>query len=91
VVEYQITRTDGSIIVGGGRPLYFHKGGEWYNVFDDSKLIEPAVPYFEGLMQSRYRGWENSGAKIDKIWTGILGVSFFRHGCNTTDAMNWLY
>ncbi|RDW68591.1 FAD dependent oxidoreductase-8 [Coleophoma crateriformis] len=77
--DYQITRPDGSIIVGGGRPRYFHKTEEWYNVFDDSKLIEPAVPHFHGLMQRTFRGWENSEAKLDRIWTGIMGY--------TTDLM----
>ncbi|KAI1380274.1 FAD dependent oxidoreductase [Hypoxylon crocopeplum] len=77
--DYQITRPDGSIIVGGGRPLYLHKPEEWYNVFDDSKLIEPAVPHFQNLMQRTYRGWEDSDAKPDRIWTGIMGY--------TTDLM----
>ncbi|KAJ9130957.1 FAD dependent oxidoreductase superfamily protein [Pleurostoma richardsiae] len=73
--DYQISRPDGSIIVGGGRPFYLHKGDEWYNVYDDSKLIEPAVQYFDGLMQRTYHGWENSGAKVDRIWTGIMGYT----------------
>ena len=73
--DYQITRPDGSIIVGGGRPFYLSQADKWYNVHDDSQLIEPAVPYFDGLMQRTYRGWEHSGAKVDRIWTGIMGVS----------------
>ncbi|VUC24910.1 unnamed protein product [Clonostachys rosea] len=73
--DYQITRPDGSIIVGGGRPAYWHKGNEWYNIHDDSQMIRPAVSYFNGLMQRTYRGWEDSGAAVDKIWTGILGYT----------------
>ncbi|KAI8312261.1 hypothetical protein K4K61_010628 [Colletotrichum sp. SAR11_59] len=73
--DYQITRPDGSIIVGGGRPAYWHKENEWYNNFDDSKMIQPAVTYFDGLMQRTYRGWEHSDASVDKVWTGILGYT----------------
>nr|XP_036578591.1 FAD dependent oxidoreductase superfamily protein [Colletotrichum truncatum]KAF6785886.1 FAD dependent oxidoreductase superfamily protein [Colletotrichum truncatum] len=74
--DYQITRPDGSIIVGGGRTEFFPKKlDEWYNVWDDSTLIEPAAPYFDGYMQRNFRGWENTGAKVDKIWTGIMGYT----------------
>lgn len=53
-----------------------HDLDQWYNVTDDSKLIEPAVSHFkDGLMQKTYSGWEDSGAKLDKAWTGIMGVS----------------
>ncbi|KAJ0382927.1 hypothetical protein COL922a_011543 [Colletotrichum nupharicola] len=75
VRDYQITRPDGSIIVGGGRPAYWHKENEWYNNFDDSKMIQPAVTYFDGLMQRTYRGWEHSDASVDQVWTGILGYT----------------
>ncbi|KAK2757158.1 FAD dependent oxidoreductase superfamily protein [Colletotrichum kahawae] len=73
--DYQITRPDGSIIVGGGRPAYWHKENEWYDNFDDSKMIQPAVTYFDGLMQRTYRGWEQSDASVDRVWTGILGYT----------------
>ncbi|KAF6843724.1 FAD dependent oxidoreductase superfamily protein [Colletotrichum musicola] len=74
--DYQITRPDGSIIVGGGRSEFFPKHlDEWYNVWDDSKLIAPAAQYFDGYMQRNFRGWEDSGAKVDKIWTGIMGYT----------------
>lgn len=73
--DYQIPRLDGSIIVGGARHTFLHDLKQWYNVTDDSTLIEPAVSHFkEGLMQKTYRGWENSGAELDRIWTGIMGV-----------------
>ncbi|KAK8038305.1 Gamma-glutamylputrescine oxidoreductase [Apiospora phragmitis] len=44
----------------------------WYNVADDSKLIEPAKSHFDGLMQRTFFGWEDSGAKVDKLWTGMI-------------------
>lgn len=62
--------------MGGARQFFWDKQDEWYNNTDDSKLIESAVPHFEdGLMQKHYRGWENSNAELDQIWTGIMGVS----------------
>ena len=71
--DYLIPRPDGSIIVGGAKmnpnarsPSREH----WYNVSDDSKLIEPARNYFDGFMQRTFRGWEDSGAKTDMVWTG---------------------
>jgi hypothetical protein len=52
-----------------------HDLKEWYDVTDDSKMIEPAVGHFEDdLMQKTYSGWENSGAQLDRAWTGIMGV-----------------
>ncbi|KAH8883767.1 FAD dependent oxidoreductase [Thozetella sp. PMI_491] len=73
--DYHISRTDGSFIIGGGRPRYLHRAEEWYGVFDDSKLIEPAVPHFDGLMQRTFRGFEDSNASVDRIWTGIMGYT----------------
>lgn len=73
--DYQIPRLDGSIIVGGARHKFMHDLKEWYNVTDDSKMIEPAMSHFEDdLMQTTYNGWENSGAELDRAWTGIMGV-----------------
>lgn len=43
---------------------------------DDSVLIDAAKDYYEGYMQRTYRGWENSGAEVDKIWTGIMGYTY---------------
>ncbi|GAB7351047.1 hypothetical protein MBLNU459_g1529t1 [Dothideomycetes sp. NU459] len=74
--DYQIPRPDGSIVVGGARQRFWHKLDEWYNVTDDSKLIDLAVPHFrDGLMQKHYRGWENSNAQLAQIWTGIMGYT----------------
>ncbi|KAL2833328.1 FAD dependent oxidoreductase superfamily [Aspergillus cavernicola] len=71
--DYLIPRADGSIIVGGAKPTFWHDRSQWYNVTDDSELIEPAVSHFDGLMQRTFIGWENSGAQTDKVWTGIMG------------------
>lgn len=68
--DYLIPRTDGSIIVGGARVKFWTDPSHWYNVTDDSKLIEPAKSHFDGLMQRTFFGWEDSGAKTDKVWTG---------------------
>lgn len=72
--DYQISRPDGSFIVGGGRLAYLDDQEQWYNVHDDSTLIEPAASYFDNFMQRTYRGWEDRDAQVDRIWTGIMGV-----------------
>jgi glycine/D-amino acid oxidase-like deaminating enzyme len=68
--DYLVPRPDGSIIVGGARRDYLSDPTNWYNVFDDSRLIEPAKHYFDGYMQRHFHGWENSGAYTDRVWTG---------------------
>ncbi|EXJ83390.1 hypothetical protein A1O1_07012 [Capronia coronata CBS 617.96] len=73
--DYLIPRLDGSIVVGGAKPNFWSDPSHWYNVKDDSQLIEPAKPYFDGLMQRTFIGWEDSGAYTDKVWTGIMGYS----------------
>ncbi|KAJ5238567.1 hypothetical protein N7468_003186 [Penicillium chermesinum] len=73
--DYLIPRPDGSIIVGGAKPPFWSDSSHWYGVTDDSKLIEPAKPWFDGLMQRTFIGWEESGAYTDKVWTGIMGYS----------------
>lgn len=68
--DYLIPRPDGSIIVGGARSAYFKYTEDWYGSVDDTKVIERAKDYFEGYMQRHFRGWENSGAHTDQVWTG---------------------
>jgi hypothetical protein len=68
--DYLIPRNDGSIIVGGAKPHFWADRSHWYNVHDDSQLIEPAKKHFDGLMQRTFIGWEDSGAYTDKVWTG---------------------
>jgi len=74
-VDYLNPRPDGSIVVGGGKWTYEKERELWYNVHDDSTLIEPARHYFDGLMQRHFRGWEDSGAETESVWTGIQGVT----------------
>ena len=69
-VDYLNPRPDGSIVVGGGKWTYEKDRELWYNVHDDSTLIEPARHYFDGLMQRYFRGWEDSGAETESVWTG---------------------
>lgn len=68
--DYLIPRNDGSIIVGGAKQNFWPDRSHWYDVSDDSKLIEPARSHFDGLMQRMFIGWEDSDAFVDKIWTG---------------------
>ncbi|GAD98150.1 FAD dependent oxidoreductase superfamily [Paecilomyces variotii No. 5] len=75
IYDYLIPRPDGSIVVGGARADYLSNLSNWYNVVDDSKLIEPAKDYFDGYMQRHFRGWKDSGAYTDRVWTGVMGYS----------------
>ncbi len=71
--NYLIPRPDGSIIVGGAEVIPNAQSSNrehWYNVTDDSTLIEPVKNYFDGFMQRTFRGWEDSGAVTDMVWTG---------------------
>ncbi len=68
--DYLIPRTDGSIVVGGARRDFYHQLESWYDVFDDSKLTDKAENYFDGYMQRHFHGWQDSGAKTDRVWTG---------------------
>lgn len=68
--DYMIPRPDGSIVLGGARRDFFKDLDEWFNVADDSKLIEGARGYFDGYMQRHFFGWENSGVRTEEMWTG---------------------
>lgn len=65
-----ITRPDGSIIVGGAQYTFVEDRKQWYNVIDDSTLIEPAKNYYDDFMQRTFKGWDDSGAYVKEIWTG---------------------
>jgi glycine/D-amino acid oxidase-like deaminating enzyme len=78
-LSYLIPRADGSIIVGGAAAKFKPYLEQWYNNVDDSVLIDSAKEYYNGYMQRTYRGWENTGAKVDKIWTGVMGYSYDSH------------
>lgn len=68
--DYLIPRADGSIIVGGARAAFWHDRKTWYDVTNDDEMIKPAANYFDGFMQRNFRGWENSGAVTEMVWTG---------------------
>ena len=69
--DYLIPRVDGSIIVGGAKAaMSTTDKSVWYDNVNDDELIEPAKEHFDGYMQRRFLGWEESGARVDEIWTG---------------------
>lgn len=68
--DYLISRADGSIIVGGARAAFWDDRKTWHDVTNDDEMIEPAANYFDGFMQRTFRGWENSGAVTEMVWTG---------------------
>ncbi|KAJ5238902.1 hypothetical protein N7468_003521 [Penicillium chermesinum] len=75
---------DGSIIVGGAAAVFRNHEEQWYDNVDDGVLIDSAKDYYHGYMQRTYRGWEDTGAKVDKIWSGVMGYSYDLHphiGC----------
>ncbi|EXJ92403.1 hypothetical protein A1O3_00954 [Capronia epimyces CBS 606.96] len=80
--DYLISRTDGSIIVGGAKQKVLLDDAYWHNNTDDSQLIPGAANYFDGYMQRLFHGWENSGAKVTHTWTGVMGYS--------SDLMPWV-
>lgn len=68
--DYLIPRPDGSIVVGGARRTYLKRLEDWYGNVNDEDLIKRAKHYFDGYMQRHFRGWENSSARTDQVWTG---------------------
>ncbi|KAH8660849.1 FAD dependent oxidoreductase-domain-containing protein [Tricladium varicosporioides] len=75
-LSYLIPRADGSIIVGGASSKFRPHLDQWYGNVDDSVLIDSAKDYYDNYMQTTYRGWESSSAKVDNIWTGVMGYSY---------------
>ncbi|EAW15257.1 NAD(P)/FAD-dependent oxidoreductase [Aspergillus clavatus NRRL 1] len=76
VLSYLIPRADGGIIVGGASAVFKPFREQWYNNVDDSVLVEEVKDYYDGYMQRTYRGWEHTDAKVDKVWTGVMGYSY---------------
>ena len=74
--SYLIPRLDGSIVVGGAAGDYKPFRDQWYRNVDDSVLIDAVKDYYDGYMQRTYRGWEQTGARVSRIWTGVMGYSF---------------
>ena len=73
--DYLNPRPDGGIVVGGGKWFFEQHRAEWYRNWDDSKLLPGAKNHFDGLMQRHFKGWEESDAEVDHIWTGIQGFT----------------
>ncbi|KAK5236388.1 hypothetical protein LTR47_002339 [Exophiala xenobiotica] len=80
--DYLISRTDGSIVVGGAKQAVLLDDSYWRDNTDDSQLIPGAREYFTGYMQRHFHGWEGTDAQITHIWTGIMGYS--------ADLMPWV-
>ncbi|OOQ83096.1 FAD dependent oxidoreductase superfamily [Penicillium brasilianum] len=76
VLSYLIPRADGSIVVGGAAAVFRAHENQWYDNVDDSILIDSAKDYYIDYMQKTYHGWEDTGARIDKIWSGVMGYSY---------------
>ncbi|CAI7601922.1 unnamed protein product [Penicillium glandicola] len=72
---YQISRNDGSLIVGGAPHLFKDDREAWYNNPDDGELIRVTADYLDGHMQRTFLGWEDSEAKIKHVWSGVMGYS----------------
>lgn len=85
--DYLIPRADGSIVVGGARAVFWHEKDKWWNNKNDGELVEGGEGYFDGYMQRYFHGWEDSGAKVDKIWTGseyfLLQRRISANGCDS--------
>lgn len=67
---YQISRKDGSLIVGGASHTFKEEEEQWHNNPDDGKLIDVGVKFLKGYMQRTFLGWENSGAEARHVWSG---------------------
>jgi glycine/D-amino acid oxidase-like deaminating enzyme len=78
-LSYLIGRSDGSIVVGGAAAKFKQFKSQWYNNVDDSILIDAAKDYYNDYMQRTYSGWENSGAAVSQIWSGVMGYSYDSH------------
>ena len=74
-VDYMNPRPNGGIVLGGGKWTFAHDRDLWYNNWDDSSLIPEVRPHFDGYMQRYFRGWEDSGAVVDHLWTGIMAYT----------------
>lgn len=74
-VDYLNPRPDGGIVVGGAKWMFEGARDEWDNNWDDSAQLPGVRAHFDGLMQRYFAGWQDSGAVVDHIWTGIQGFT----------------
>ncbi|KAI1444840.1 FAD dependent oxidoreductase [Annulohypoxylon stygium] len=73
---YYGARLDGSLIIGGAKTTFNDQRRDlWYRNYDDSTLIEPAVPYFPVWPGKALAGWEEKEMQMSSVWTGIMGYS----------------
>jgi glycine/D-amino acid oxidase-like deaminating enzyme len=74
-IDYLNPRPDGGIVVGGAKWTFAEDRRKWYNNWDDATLLPEARQHFESLMQNHFKGWEGSGARVDYVWTGVMGLT----------------
>lgn len=78
--DYMIVRPDGSIVIGGAHQIHtFPERGaqgntEWFGNIDDSSLLDSTKSYWDGYMQRYFTGWEDTGAKVEELWTGSTSL-----------------
>ena len=68
--DYLIPRTDCSVVVGGARAAFWHLRDSWWHNQNDHEQVQGTAEYFDNYMQRYFHGWEDSGMKLDSIWTG---------------------
>lgn len=77
--DYLTPRPDGSIIVGGARQRFWHRRHRCSDTLRDDELVGEAVSYFDGYMRRHFRGWEDSEARTEKVWTGSRSYTTHAH------------
>lgn len=95
VLDYLIPRADGSIIVGGASKNFRQFKYQWYDNVNDDTLIEAVRGYYDGYMQRTFKGWDDSGAAVEIIWTGSEPILsplpyFMVNSTNKTSQSNGL-
>jgi len=77
--DYLVPRPDGAIILGGGSQYFPSDPSKYWNLVDDSTLISDEVTeHFNETMGRYFRGWENSEAKADYVWSGSEFASYHK-------------
>lgn len=72
--SYLTTRPDGSIIVGPATRVFTDPSErkDWFNIIDDSQVVDPPREYYDNYMQRTFKGWEDSGASVKEMWCGSM-------------------